>query len=384
MQMLAEETGGRSYKAHKYGLDHAERPFIDYSEDTIVWEKTAETSRNLPKYIPLEEKSIQFAESGEQYLTYFLDGSRRVYKVDDHSYSVSRDRSKIFPIIAGQIGVGCCKRVDRIITPEQFHGEIVISVPDIANADGKSGFFEGMAIKLSNLPVIQRSGIKINSVIPYDTSGKKHDKFEDKGTARIQDRMVQCEKDMVTELVKKRLLNCNNYLIKDGSLEYRPTDDIKKDARKLAMFKNGFNYVLGVSKNFNPEVCKDVNGKPNPGYISELPLYHRTPVACYSNPDWFGDIKFAVWYIRLRDQSRTRTTFDGIVKVEKILGTREENEKGIDSDLVDMLSALILNERNPVCYGADLRWANHLYPVYLTETYVKSKYLSTESFLHLF
>lgn len=384
MQVLAEETGGRSYKAHKYGLDRTERPIIDYSEDAVVWEKIAETSRNLPKYIPLENLSIDLAERGEQYLTYFLDGSRRVYKVDDHSYAVSRDRSKIFPIIAGQIGVGCCKRVDRIVIPEQFHGEIVISVPDIANADDKAGFFEGMAIKLSKLPVIQRSGIKINSVIPYDTSGKKSDKFEDRGTARIQDRMVQCEKDMVTELVKKRLLNSRNYLIKDGSLEYRPTDDIKKDVRKLATFKNGFNYVLGVSKNFNPEVCKDINGKANPGYISELPLYHRTPVACYSNPDWFGDIKFAVWYIRLREQSRTRTTFDGIVKVEKILGTQEENSKGIDSDLVNMLSALIINERNPVCYGADLRWANHLYPVYLTETYIKSKYLSAESFLHLF
>lgn len=383
MQILAKETGGRSYKAHKYGLDHAERPVIDYSEDVVVWEKMAETSRNLPKYIPLENLSIDLAERGEQYLTYFLDGSRRVYKVDDHSYAVSRDRSKIFPIIAGQIGVGCCKRVNRIVTPEQFHGEVVISVPDIANADDKAGFFEGMAIKLSKLPVIQRSRIKINSVIPYDTSGKS-DKFEDRGTARIQDRMVQCEKDMVTELVKKRLLNSRNYLIKDGSLEYRPTDDIKKDERKLATFKNGFNYVLGVSKNFNPEVCKDINGKANPGYISELPLYHRTPVACYSNPDWFGDIKFAVWYIRLREQSRTRTTFDGIVKVEKILGTQEENSKGIDSDLVNMLSALIINERNPVCYGADLRWANHLYPVYLTETYVKSKYLSAESFLHLF
>ncbi|MCM1505903.1 MAG: hypothetical protein NC177_02030, partial [Ruminococcus flavefaciens] len=154
MQMLAEETGGRSYKAHKYGLDHAERPVIDYSEDAVVWEKMAETSHNLPKYISLEKN---MTECSEQYLTYFLDGSRRVYKVDDHSYSVSRDRSKIFPIIAGQIGVGCCKRVDRIITPEQFHREIVISVPDIANADGKAGFFEGMAIKLSNLPVIQRS-----------------------------------------------------------------------------------------------------------------------------------------------------------------------------------------------------------------------------------
>ena len=43
MQVLAEETGGKSYKAHKYGLDHADRPFIDYGEYDIVWEKTAET-----------------------------------------------------------------------------------------------------------------------------------------------------------------------------------------------------------------------------------------------------------------------------------------------------------------------------------------------------
>ena len=32
----------------------------------------------------------------------------------------------------------------------------------------------------------------------------------------------------------------------------------------------------------------------------------------------------------------------------------------------------------------DARWANHLYPVFLTESYVKSRYISTEMFLHLF
>ena len=141
---------------------------------------------------------------------------------------------------------------------------------------------------------------------------------------------------------------------------------------------------MGVSKNFNPEVCKDINGKSNPGYVADLPLYHRTPVACFKNTDLFGDVKFAVWYIRIRDTTKTRTAFDGIVKVEKMLITHEENEYGIDSELVDLLSASIINERNPVCYGSDLRWANHLYPVYLTETYVKSRYLSADSFLHLF
>lgn len=240
MAILAEVTGGKSYKAHKYGLDHADRPFIDYGEDSIIWKKTAETDKSNRKYVPL------------------------------------------------------------------------------------------------------------------------------------------------AELVREGKLNQDNYLVKDGSLEYRPTKEDKADKRKYQIFKNNYNWVLGVSKNFNPEVCVDINGKPNPGFIADLPLYHRTPVACFKNPDWFGDTEFAVWYIRIRDKKRTRTPFDGIIKVEKILVTQEEIEDGIDSTLVNQLSAYLINERNPVCYGSDLRWANHLYPIYLTEAYVKSRYLSAESFLHLF
>lgn len=383
MKVLADETGGKSYKAHKYGLDHAERPFIDYGEDNIIWKKTSET-RHYRTYISLEQKSIDMAKRGEQLLTYFLDGSRRVYKVDDIAYVKSGGRSVIYPVIAGQIGIGCCKRIDRIVTPEKFSNEIVLSIPEISNADGKSGFFEAMTIKLNQIPELKRLNIYISSIIPYKVSKNNDQKFEDRGTACIQDRMCQREKEMVSELVQKGMLNHKNYLIKDGSLEYRPSKEIRTDKRKSQLFKNNYNYVLGVSKNFNPEVCVDVNGKPNPGFIADLPLYSRTPVACYEKPELFGDIQFAVWYIRLRDKSRTRTPFDGIVKVEKMLVTHEEIEYGIDSNLVDMLSALIINERNPVCYGSDLRWANHIYPIYLTESYVKSKNLSAESFLHLF
>ena len=113
MDILANETGGKSYKAHKYGLDHAERPIIDYSEDRIIWQKTAETITHR-SYVNLESKSKELAHNGYQLLTYFLDGSRRVYKVDDHSYTLSGGRNVIYPIIAGQIGVGCCKRENRL------------------------------------------------------------------------------------------------------------------------------------------------------------------------------------------------------------------------------------------------------------------------------
>ena len=256
-------------------------------------------------------------------------------------------------------------------------------MPDVADADGKPGFWPATAKKLSECDELKRLGIEFSTILPYKTSKNDDKKFEDRATACVQDRMIECEKKLVAELVREGKLNQDNYLVKDGSLEYRPTKEDKADKKKYQTFKNNYNWVIGASKNFNPEVCEDINGKPNPGFIADLPLYHRTPVAEYENP-MLGDIKFAVWYIRLRDKKQTRTPFDGILKVEKILVTEEENERGIDSELVDTLSAYLMNERNPVCYGSDLRWANHIYPIYLTESYVKSRYLSAESFLHLF
>ncbi len=129
MTILANFTGGTSYKAHKYGLDNAERPFIDYGEDSIIWKRTAETEKKNKKYIPLKDLGLKLADRGEQLLTYFLDGSRRVFKVDEIAYDLSgkpnwkkgvkqqKDggikRRVIYPVVAGQIGVGCCKRIDK-------------------------------------------------------------------------------------------------------------------------------------------------------------------------------------------------------------------------------------------------------------------------------
>lgn len=382
MDILAELTGGKSYKAHKYGLDHAERPTIDYGDSEIIWKRRAETTPHKT-YVDLADLSKNLATRDDQILSYFLDGSRKVFKVDDIAYAQSGGRSVIYPVIAGQIGVGCCRRIFKQVYPAKFKREFVLSMPDVADADGKPGFWPATARKLSECDELKRLGIEFANILPYKTSKNDDKKFEDRATACVQDRMAECEKKLVAELVREGKLNQDNYLVKDGSLEYRPTKEDKADKKKYQIFKNNYNWVIGASKNFNPEVCEDINGKPNPGFIADLPLYHRTPVAEYENP-MLGDIKFAVWYIRLRDKKRTRTPFDGILKVEKILVTEEENECGIDSQLVDTLSAYLMNERNPACYGSDLRWANHIYPVYLTEAYVKSRYLSAESFLHLF
>jgi len=386
MDILERETHGHSYKSHKYSLDDSERSAVEYGEAgaTIQWKRRGET-KEIKTYAPLRDLSRDVG--GEQILTYFLDGSRHVYKVDDMGFEKSGNRTAIYPIIAGQIGVGCCRRVERHMVREKFEREIVIAMPDIAQSSGKKqGFLQATAQKLNagtELARISASGWKFSTILSYKSAKEEKD-YNDKGTAQIQVRMMENEQRMVAELVGEKKLNDTNFLVKDGSLEYKPTKGMRSDERAYQKFKNNYDYVIGVSKRFNPEVCLVLGDKPNPGFIANLPLYNRTPVAYFTDPDFLGDIGFAVWYIRIRDTSKTRTPFDGIIKVEKVLVSKEEVEYGMNSDLVDLISAHLINERNPVCYGSDLRWANHLYPIYLTERYVKSHYLSTESFLHLF
>ena len=383
MEIIEKETKGKSYHTYKYSYDSIGLPSIDYDDDPnkiMKWRDSGETG-DAKKPIPLKQLADQLLQFGEQPLIkYFLDGSRHVYKVDDIAYN-----KRVYPVVAGQIGIGCCKRENKRMGKELFSRELVIALPKTANADGHDdvAFFSSKAKKINDSEELKKLGLEF-SVIPYkiSTSGNPNTKLDDLAIAAIQDHMIEAEKKMVAELVKNKKLGQDAYLLKDGSLEYKVMRSGREDLRTLQKIKHNYRWVIGVSKSFNPESCLDHTGKPNSNYIADLPVFHRTPVARYEN-SYLGDVQFGVWYIRLRDKRRTQTPFDGVVKVEKIM-MDEEIENGIDSDVIDLISANIINERNPTCYGTDRRWANHLYPVFLTESYVKSKYISTEMFLHLF
>ena len=217
MSLLAEITGGKSYKAHKYGLDHTDHPSIDYGNSEIVWKRRAETTL-YKTYIDLNRLSKNFASSDDQILSYFLDGSRRVFKVDDIAYAKSGGRSVIYPVVAGQIGGGCCLRANKKMVPAKFKREFVLSMPEIADADRKPGFWPATAKKLSDCNELKRLGIEFSTILPYKTSKNDDMKFEDRATACIQGRMIEREKELVAELVREGKLNQNNYLVKDGSL----------------------------------------------------------------------------------------------------------------------------------------------------------------------
>ena len=105
-------------------------------------------------------------------------------------------------------------------------------MPDIANADGKAGFFPALVQKINEINTIKNFKIQFSSILPYKTAQGIETKFEDRAIACIQDRMIKAEKEMVNELVRKRKLDQDNYLVKDGSIEYRASQQELKDKRK--------------------------------------------------------------------------------------------------------------------------------------------------------
>ena len=377
LDFIAKETDGKNYKSYKYCFESVEMPKIDYEDKKgIKVKKKGETDKSLTKTKSLKKLSDEINKNEKPLFRFFLDGSRRTYKVDDIAYG-----KRLYPIIAGQIGVAICERADKnSFKPLIFRNPLVMSIPENANAQTTIGnndlFFNNLIQKLNNQQILKKQNIVFSKILPYkNTALKENDKYEDRGVAKIQDEMITLEQKVVLELVKDKKLNDSSFLIKDGSLEYMRGGDLKY----LSQIKSNYDCVIGVSKSFNPEALsndvKDISRR-----IAELQLYHRTPAFMYQT-ERIPDVKFAVWYLRIR---QTLSPFDGVLKIEKILVRDIQEEQGLDSDEIDLISANIINERNPVSYGSDKRWAKHLYPIYLTESYIKSKYLSDIHFINLF
>ena len=86
---------------------------------------------------------------------FFLDGSRRVYKVDDIQYD-----KKVFPIVSGQISVSCCGREMNDDNTFQSFGKVfeeaypVVCLPITANDEGIDNgvYFNNLCNKLNELP----------------------------------------------------------------------------------------------------------------------------------------------------------------------------------------------------------------------------------------
>lgn len=222
LNFLDKSTNGKCYKSFKYSLDDLEVPSLIYDDKPkIVLQPKAETDKRKQKYISVKEEAEKY--KGNSIFKYFLDGSRKTYKVDDIAIG-----ERIYPIIAGQIAVGCCFRPNaETFKCQKMERHFVLSLPIMLNTDGLPDipFFKDLTVELNKNPLLRKMEVEFSNIFPYETellkknnSGDK-EKYEDRGVALIQNKMMDLEQEIVHGLWKDNLLNDTSYLIKDGSLE---------------------------------------------------------------------------------------------------------------------------------------------------------------------
>jgi len=153
------------YKTKKMSLDSHDNDTIAYNyDDNSVVHSTksdfAETDRLRKSTVSLVNSLKSKDCPSPPIFKYFLDGSRHTYKVDDIAIG-----KKIFPILAGQIGVACCQRQspDKFKCPDgAFERKLVLSLPKAANPNAGDAklFFNSLTSKVNKLSTLEKRGIE--------------------------------------------------------------------------------------------------------------------------------------------------------------------------------------------------------------------------------
>lgn len=294
------------------------------------------------------------------FFKYFLDGSRYTYKIAD----METPNDKYMPIIAAQVATGVCERNNKKLKRYKIMRKNVLMIYHIINKEDYNDIKKNIEkIKLNNtLFVVEKYRYKKNTEI----------RPENLAIAKIQKIMMGLEIELLTEMVESGLLKPDKMLVIDGSLQFM---DKNADER---LFTN----VIGISKTFNPNLQGLLKNQSQQiaTVLTKLKFGQRTPV--YKYPLDKNNRVIGAWYIRIRE--KMKNPLAGIVKVEKIAVGDKEKEKGFESGLINNISQSILLERNVTCHGKDSRWANHIYPIYLTEKMLKESFLSSQFFLNKF
>lgn len=358
MKDVFDGTGFKCLLHDKRNLD--EDPYSEYVESDLrikgkLFEHPTNSSIRSVPITAVNEKTPSI-------LTYFMDGSRRVFRFSDIILSDGR----YYPVLAGQVGVAVLSRnEDGSMVPMRDYvryANILVFPDTVDTADRdemRSALTHSMRVKFD-----------ITAYATGTSGGTGSEDYINLGTKKILDVMHNLELETVNRMMDNRNLRQDAMLVIDGSLQFR-REVLTRNKFPIHQLAN----VIGISKSFTPSqpVAGMTSGKHLGTILQELEFGQRTPVF-KAGEDAFADV-LGVWYLRIRPRRKLTSPLDGVVKIE-VLANGDERENGLDRDRVDNLSALILSERNVTPYGSDARWANHIYPIYLTESYLKTRFLS--------
>lgn len=367
LKNIFDKCGVALYQNESLDLDHYyPEPYQDEGDEIRSIDEPFETnkSKKIRKY-DLSDEDRPFSN-----FSFFMDGSRRTYKIGD---IVIGDGKKIYPVVIAQIRAGCTER-DR---EKKLHSHQTIMRKNLLLLSDKISDDDFVYIQKRLMGTSSAKEMYLE-VVNYRFEPEKHNIPVNAAIAKANSMMHDMEIEILSNMVKSGSLDTDRMLVVDGPLQF-----LRQDTRK-ASFADLFYNVIGVSKSFNPMLPTSNKSKRGGTQIGpellKLDYRQRTPVLMKENKN---GRRFGVWYLRIRPQNRVSNPLEGIIKIEK-MALEDDYDSGIPTDVIDTISVSLLNECSPTCYGRDERWASHLYPVYLTETLIKSTFESDLAFINNF
>ena len=367
LKNIFDKCGVALYQNESLDLDHYyQEPYQDEGDEIKAIGKPFETndSNKIRKY-DLFAEDRTFSN-----FSFFMDGSRRTYKIGD---IVIDGGKKIYPVVIAQIRAGCTERdgAKKLHSHQTILRKNLLLLSDKINTVD----FREIQQRLMRTAVAKEMFLE---VVSYRFESEKHNSPVNAAIAKANSIMHDMEIEILSNMVKSGSLDTDRMLVVDGPLQFLRQDTGKPE------FSDLFYNVIGVSKSFNPML--PASGKSKRGgtqigaELLKLEYGERTPVFMKEND---RGRRFGVWYLRIRPKNRVSNPLEGIIKIEK-MALEDYYDSGIPTDIIDTISLSLLNECSPTCYGRDERWASHLYPVYLTETLIKSTFESDLVFINNF
>jgi hypothetical protein len=367
LKNIFDKCGVALYQNESLDLDHYyQEPYQDEGDEIKAIGKPFETndSNKIRKY-DLFAEDRTFSN-----FSFFMDGSRRTYKIGD---IVIDGGKKIYPVVIAQIRAGCTERdgAKKLHSHQTILRKNLLLLSDKINTVD----FREIQQRLMRTAVAKEMFLE---VVSYRFESEKHNIPVNAAIAKANSMMHDMEIEILSNMVKSGSLDTDRMLVVDGPLQFLRQDTGKPE------FSDLFYNVIGVSKSFNPML--PASGKSKRGgtqigaELLKLEYGERTPVFMKEND---RGRRFGVWYLRIRPKNRVSNPLEGIIKIEK-MALEDYYDSGIPTDIIDTISLSLLNECSPTCYGRDERWASHLYPVYLTETLIKSTFESDLVFINNF
>lgn len=287
---------------------------------------------------------------------YFLDGTLRTYFLGT---VLEGDRSS--PVHYAQIGACVVfRREDGTVRPERLEIRHLVLV-------SKQSLSEEAWQQLERL--VAGTPALLEDLSQPDSLSRLYPEVDWRVRAggKVRYRMRALEAEVLTELLSA--LDENTWLIVDGSLMFQPIFKSLRDR-----FGDSIPPVLGVSKNFRKDPQFVFGRGPRAQRFSIYTLLarlkHEHRTAAFSA--YGGQVVF--WYVRLRPQGHLDYPLMGVVKCELLTAGGEP----VPTELVDLLSRVLVAERSATPHGRDRRWHAHLYPIFLAEEAARNAFYSRE------